>query len=100
MYCYFRNRYTHAALRTRNLDLPDSLVAMTGFSRKNLISNHRTRRDGKTMTRTMRQTEACSSSSSFVRIQHGCSRSEALFRSSCGQCNEEGDVVRATALTT
>ena len=30
------------------------------------------------MTRTMRQTEACSS---FVRIQHGCSRSEALFRS-------------------
>ena len=30
------------------------------------------------MTRTIRQTEACSS---FVRIQHGCSRSEALFRS-------------------
>ena len=30
------------------------------------------------MTRTMRQTEACSS---FVRIQHGCSRSKALFRS-------------------
>ena len=30
------------------------------------------------MTRTMRQMEACSS---FVRIQHGCSRSEALFRS-------------------
>ena len=49
-----------------------------------LISNHRTRRDGKTMTRTMRQTEACSS---FVRIQHGCSRSEALFPSSCGQCS-------------
>ena len=33
------------------------------------------------MTRTMRQTEACSS---FVRIQHGCSRSKALFRCSCG----------------
>ena len=33
------------------------------------------------MTRTMRQTEACSS---FVRIQHGRSRSEALFRCSCG----------------
>ena len=48
---------------------------------ENVISNHRTRRDGKTMTRTMRQTEACSS---FVRIQHGCSRSEALFRCSCG----------------
>ena len=30
------------------------------------------------MTRTMRQAEACSS---FVRIQHGCSRSEALFPS-------------------
>ena len=51
---------------------------------ENLISNHRTRRDGKTMTRTMWQTEACSS---FVRIQHGCSRSEALFRCSCGQCS-------------
>ena len=48
---------------------------------ENVISNHRTRRDGKTITRTMRQTEACSS---FVRIQHGCSRSEALFRCSCG----------------
>ena len=48
---------------------------------ENVISNHRTRRDRKTMTRTMRQTEACSL---FVRIQHGCSRSEALFRCSCG----------------
>ena len=28
--------YTHAALRARNFDLPDSLVAMAGFSRKNL----------------------------------------------------------------
>ena len=27
---------THAALRARNVDLPDSLVAMTGSSRKNL----------------------------------------------------------------
>ena len=26
----------HAALRARNFDLPDSLVAMTGSSRKNL----------------------------------------------------------------
>ena len=62
--------YTHDALRARNFDLPDSEIC------KNVISNHRTRRDGKTMTRTMRQTEACSS---FVRIQHGCSRSKALF---------------------
>ena len=48
---------------------------------ENVISNHRTRWDGKTLTRTMRQTEACSS---FVWIQHGCSRSEALFQCSCG----------------
>ena len=46
---------------------------------EDLISNHRRRRrDGKTMTRTMRQTGACSL---FVRIQHGRRRSEALFPS-------------------
>ena len=55
---------------------------MTGSSRKNLrkfdiqSQNEGGRKDDG--TRTMRQTEACSS---FIRIQHGCSRSEALFRS-------------------
>ena len=29
--------YTHAALRARSFELPDSLVAMTGSSRKNLL---------------------------------------------------------------
>ena len=32
----YLKQYTHAALRVRNFDLPDSLMAMTGSSRKNL----------------------------------------------------------------
>ena len=64
----------HAALRARNFELPDSLVAMTGSSRKNLrgfdiqSQNEEGRKDDDAYY-------------SFIRIQHGCSRSEALFPS-------------------
>ena len=33
---YMVTKTSHAALRARNFELPDSLVAMTGSSRKNL----------------------------------------------------------------